>query len=319
MTELQTKSQDLIDLLPKVSGRYSLDAPIGKTSWFQCGGTADVLFKPKDEDDLAQFMSGCSSDIPVTVLGVASNVIIRDGGVRGVVIRLGREFNHIEVLDNNRLVAGAVCLDINVAQKSQEAGITGLEFFAGIPGTIGGALRMNAGAYGGETKDVLIKAHAISRSGKKLELSVADLNMTYRHTDTPDGAIFTKAEFQGEAGDPSDIQARIEEIKQKREDSQPIREKTGGSTFANPSAKELEKAGLPTDMKVWQLIDKVQGRGYKVGGAQMSEKHCNFMINTGAATAQNLEDLGEEMRRRVNQEFGIALRWEIRRIGEKAA
>lgn len=316
--ESQTKPMPLRDLLPSVRGRYSFDAPIGANSWFQCGGKADVLFKPKDEEDLARFMAGCPIDIPVMALGVASNVIIRDGGIRGVVVRLGRAFNHIDILSDTNVMAGAVCLDINVAQAAQKAGISGLEFLAGIPGTIGGALRMNAGAYGGETKDVLVQAHAISREGKRLCLSSEDLAMRYRHTETPKGAVFTKAEFQGERGDHKDIQARIDVIKQKREDSQPIRERTGGSTFANPSVQELVDAGLPEDMKVWKLIDKAGGRGFRVGGAQMSEKHCNFMINTGTATAQDLEDLGEEMRRRVYDSFGISLRWEIRRLGDKA-
>ena len=303
------------ELLPEVRGRYSEDASLGSKSWFRCGGTADVLFKPEDAEDLAYFLKNCPADVPVHVFGVLSNTIIRDGGLRGVVIRFGREFADIKA-DGNKINVGALALDAQVAQVAAENGIAGLEFFSGIPGSIGGALRMNAGCYGTETKDVLLECQALDRQGNLHVLKPEDMGMTYRHVEVPEDYIFISAIFQGKQGKPEEVKAHIAEIKDKREGSQPIREKTGGSTFANPSATELTKAGLPEDTKVWQLIDQVGGRGLQIGGAQMSEKHCNFMINTGNATAQDLEELGEEIRRRVAEKYGITLRWEIKRIGE---
>ncbi len=301
--------------LPVVRGRYTENAPLGAVGWFRCGGTAEVLFKPADHDDLAAFLGACPKHIPVTTLGVLSNTIVRDGGVRGVVIRLGREFANIEALDGHRIRAGAVALDGNVAQAAAKAGIAGLEFFSGIPGTIGGALRMNAGCYGSETKDVLIEATAIDREGRTHKLTPAQMGMTYRHTDTPEDYVFTEALFQGKPGDENVIKEHMQAIKEKRGASQPIREKTGGSTFANPSADEIAKAGLPEGTKVWQLIDRAGCRGLTIGGAMMSELHANFMINTGTATAGELETLGEEVRARVLADSGITLRWEIKRIG----
>ncbi|MCM2343980.1 MAG: UDP-N-acetylmuramate dehydrogenase [Alphaproteobacteria bacterium] len=302
--------------LPSVRGRYTENAPLGEVGWFRCGGTAEVLFKPADPDDLAAFLAACPKHIPVTTLGVLSNTIVRDGGVRGVVIRLGKEFAGIEILPDGFVRAGAVALDGNVAQAAARAGIAGLEFFSGIPGTIGGALRMNAGCYGSETKDVLVEATAIDRMGGTHKLSPLEMGMSYRHSTTPEDYVFTAALFQGQPGQEEEIKAFMAGIKEKRGASQPIREKTGGSTFANPAAAELEKAGLPAETKVWQLIDRAGCRGLTIGGAMMSELHANFMINTGTATATELEALGEEVRRRVLDDSGISLRWEIKRIGE---
>lgn len=305
------------DILPEVRGRYTENAPLGLKSWFACGGTAEILFKPKDQQDLQGFLQKCPAGIPISIFGAMSNVIIRDDGIKGVVIRLGREFSSIEI-DNNMIIAGALALDANVAIKSAEAGIGGLEFFSGIPGSIGGALKMNAGCYGVETKDVLISCDAIDRAGNIHTLKPEDMNMTYRHTKISNDYIFLSAKFKGDLETKDIVEKRITRIKQKREEAQPIREKTGGSTFANPSVEDLTIANLPTDTKVWQLIDKVGGRGLKIGGAKMSEKHCNFMLNTGNATAMDLENLGEEIKARVLKEFGITLRWEIKRVGEKA-
>lgn len=313
-----TTARTIASDLPPVRGRYTENAPLGAVGWLKAGGTAEVLFKPADQEDLASFMASCPADIPVSVFGALSNTIIRDGGVKGVVIRLGREFAGIEVLENHRIKAGALALDGNIARAAAKAGIAGLEFFSGIPGTIGGALRMNAGCYGTETKDVLLHAEAIDRQGNVHVLTPEDMGMRYRHTDTPADYIFLSATFQGLPGDPEEVQAHIRAIKDKREESQPIREKTGGSTFANPDPEDIAKAGLPEGTKVWQLIDRAGCRGLMVGGAQMSEKHCNFMINTGTATAADLENLGEEVRRRVFENCGIKLRWEIRRVGELA-
>ena len=302
--------------LPDIRGRYTENAPLGAKGWFRCGGTADVLFKPADQDDLQYFLENCPQDLPVHVFGALSNTIIRDGGVRGVVIRLGREFSDI-VVDGDTITAGALALGGSVAQVAADNGLGGLEFFSGIPGSIGGAVKMNAGCYGTETKDVLVEATVIDRNGNIKILKPDDLDMTYRHTNLSDGDIVTGVVLQGQKEDANTVKNRIAEIKEKRERSQPIREKTGGSTFANPSAEELSRAGLKEDMKVWQLVESVGGRGLQIGGAQMSEKHCNFMINTGMATAADLENLGEEIRTRVLDQHGITLRWEIRRIGEK--
>lgn len=304
-----------IDALPAVRGRYSENAPLGAVGWFRCGGCADILYKPADFDDLADFLRQCPVDIPITTLGVLSNTIIRDGGLRGVVIRLGREFAGIEP-DGLRIRVGAAALDGNVAMVAANAGIAGLEFLSGVPGTIGGALRMNAGAYGTETKDVLVEAIALDRHGEKHVMTPAQMGLSYRHSTVPPDYIFTHALFQGVQGDADAIKAHIADIKTKRAATQPIREKTGGSTFANPSAADLAAAGLPEGTKAWQLIDRVGGRGLQVGGAMMSNLHANFMINTGAASATDLEALGDEMIRRVQAGTGILLRWEIKRLGE---
>lgn len=294
----------LIDRLPPVRGRLTENADLSRVTWFRVGGPAEVLFKPADRDDLAAFLAGCPADVPITVIGVASNLLVRDGGVPGVTIRLGRDFAIIDA-DGDCVRAGAASLDVHVARVAMEAGIGGLEFLIGIPGTLGGGLRMNAGAYGTEFKDVLVEAEAVDRSGRIHRSTPADLGMTYRHTDTPADWIFTGAVLQGQPGDSTTIAARMKEITDAREATQPIRSRTGGSTFANPPGH-----------KAWQVIDRAGCRGLRVGGAQVSEQHCNFLINTGTATAGDLEALGELVRQRVRAEFDIDLRWEIRRIGE---
>ncbi len=302
--------------LPEVRGDYIEQAPLGSVGWFRAGGKAEILYKPADKEDLIYFLQACPSHIPVTVMGVLSNTIVRDGGIRGVVIRLRRDFTDIKDMGDNIIYAGAVALDMNVALKAAQFNIGGLEFLSGIPGSIGGALRMNAGAYGTEIKDVLLDATYVNRRGEIVTATAQGMTMRYRHSGAPQDAIFIGARLQGYREDPLKITSKIKEIKAKRSESQPIRSRTGGSTFANPSPDELRDAGLSEDTKVWQLIDKVGGRGLCVGGAQISEKHCNFMINTGECTAKDLEDLGEEIRRKVHEETGIMLRWEIRRIGE---
>lgn len=304
-----------INQLPDVLGRYTENAALGAKGWFRCGGIVDVLFKPKHQDDLQNFLKNCPDDIPIMIFGALSNSIIREGGVRGVVIRFGREFSDIKV-DGDMLTAGALALDANVAGIAADNGIGGLEFLSGIPGSIGGALRMNAGCYGTEIKDVLVSCEALDRQGNLHILTPDEMGMTYRHVDLPEDYIFLNAKFKGTLQDHETVKQNITAIKKSREEAQPIREKTGGSTFANPSPAELSQAGLNVDMKVWQLIDSVGGRGLQIGGAQMSEKHCNFMINTGNATARDLEALGGEIKRRVAEKYGITLRWEIRRIGE---
>lgn len=298
----------LIDRLPPVRGELIGNAPLAPLTWFRVGGPAEVLFRPADADDLAAFLSACPKDVPVTVVGVGSNLLVREGGVRGVVIRLGgKGFSQIEMLKNHRLRAGTAALDVAVARAAQEAGVAGLEFYRGIPGSIGGALRMNGGAYGRETKDVLVEAVAIDRFGRRHVVSNADMHYTYRHCGAPEGLIFVEATFQGEPGDKAEILRRMDEITTKREASQPIRTRTGGSTFKNPEGH-----------KSWQLIDEAGCRGLAKGGAQVSELHCNFLINTGNATAADLEDLGEEVRARVKAKSGVTLEWEIKRIGERA-
>lgn len=334
--------------LPAVRGNIKHDAPLGSVGWFRAGGKAEILFKPADLSDLQDFLKDCPADVPVTVFGVMSNSIIRDGGVKGVVVRMGREFATIEAEmaeDTPLLKVGALALDGNVAQAAAKAGIAGLEFYSGIPGTIGGALRMNAGCYGTETKDVLVSCEAVDRAGNLHVFTRAPMSdeecaanigpggavkfisdrdenlvmtLSYRHNDLPAEFIFTSAVFEGTHGEPEAIKAAIQEIKARRTDSQPIREKTGGSTFANPTAEEIATAGLPEGTKVWQIIDRAGCRGLQIGGAQMSKHHCNFMINTGDATAADLEALGEEVRRRVYEDCGITLRWEVRRVGEQA-
>ena len=290
--------------LPQVRGAYRFDAPLAKTNWFGVGGPADVLFKPEDTADLAHFLQHKPADLPVTIIGVGSNLIVRDGGIRGVVIRLGRFFNEA-ALEGRVMVAGAAMMDVNLARVAASHGCAGLEFMSGIPGTVGGALAMNAGAYGREVKDVLIKAEAVTREGEVVELNTTDMHYSYRHYGGPEGLIFTRAWFATTADEPRAIEARIAEIQAKREATQPIRERTGGSTFANPEGH-----------KAWELIDAAGCRGLTIGGAQMSELHCNFMINTGNATAKDLETLGDEVRARVLAHSGIELHWEIKRIGE---
>jgi UDP-N-acetylmuramate dehydrogenase len=287
----------------KPRGKLTENAPIGSESWFACGGTADLLFEPADFDDLVSFLK--DSKEPLTIIGGLANTIIRDGGVRGVTIRLGKkEFAKIHV-EGTKISAGAGALNGSVAAAAVKAGVGGLEFLSGIPGSVGGALRMNAGAYGSEVKDVLVECTAVDRTGNIRTLKPADMHMTYRHTDVPEDWIFTHAIFKGVQEDYGTVKNRLNEIKVKRNETQPIREKTGGSTFANPDGQ-----------KAWQLIDKSGCRNHIVGGARMSELHCNFMINTGNATASDLEKLGDDLIKIVKEKTGVTLRWEIRRLGE---
>jgi UDP-N-acetylmuramate dehydrogenase len=293
--------------LPPVRGRLLLNEPLAPFTWFRVGGPADALFLPADVQDLSDFLRALPQDIPVTVLGVGSNVIIRDGGVEGVVIRLaGKAFGEIVVdQEAGTVAAGVAALDAQAARAAAKAGLAGLEFLVGVPGTIGGALTMNAGCYGRETKDVMVCAVGVDRSGSVRTYTNGDMGFAYRHNGQP-GIIWVQAIFQGDAGDPAEVEAKMAEITAMREGSQPIREKTGGSTFKNP----------PGD-SAWKVIDRAGFRGARRGGAQVSEKHCNFLINTGSATAADLEDLGEEVRAGVKDAFGIELAWEIKRIGRR--
>ncbi len=296
---------DLAARMPGLRGRITANQPLAPYTWFRVGGPAQVLFGPADEADLAYFRANLPPEIPVTVIGLGSNLIVRDGGVPGVVIRLGgKAFGEVEILPGHRLRAGTAVPDMKVARVAAEAGIDGLAFLRGIPGSIGGALRMNAGAHGGETTDVFIEARGVDRSGSIRVFSHEDMGFSYRHTDAPDDVIFTSALLQGKPDDPAAILAEMERITAAREASQPIREKTSGSTFANPKPQSA-----------WKVIDAAGCRGLAMGDAQVSEMHCNFLINRGAATAADIEGLGEEVRRRVREHSGVELRWEIRRIG----
>lgn len=305
MMALATSTPHLIDRLPRPRGRLTADAALGPQTWFHAGGAAEVLFRPADVEDLATFMAGLPSDVPVTVLGVGSNILVRDGGVKGVVIRLLRTFTGISVEDHE-IVAGAGALDLNVALTARDQALAGLEFLSGIPGTIGGALRMNAGAYEGDLAQVLVSAEAVDRAGKVHAVGADAMGFSYRHSDAPADWIFTSARLRATRGDQLAIARRIAEIDAARTDSQP-RSRTGGSTFVNPPGH-----------KAWQLIDQAGCRGLRIGAAQVSEKHCNFLINLGEATASDIEGLGEEVRRRVRDKTGVQLEWEIRRIGEPA-
>jgi UDP-N-acetylmuramate dehydrogenase len=290
---------------PKLRGRLTADTPVAEATWFRVGGPAEALFSPADEDDLAYVLSALPREIPVTTIGLGSNLIVRDGGIAGVVIRLGgRAFGAIEIMDGSRIVAGAATPDQYVAKAAAKAGVDGLAFLRGVPGSIGGALVMNAGAHAGEVKDALIEAHGIDRTGASRAFSNSEMGFSYRHSLAPDDVVLTRATFQGRPGDPGAIEAEMDRITRAREASQPIRDKTGGSTFKNPPG-----------MKAWELIDKAGCRGLSLGGAQVSTMHCNFLINLGSATAADLEALGEEVRRRVFETSGIALEWEIKRIG----
>ena len=297
----------LLKRLPEVRGRLEANAPLAELTWFRAGGPAEVLFTPADEADLATFLKGTPRDVPVYVIGVGSNLLVRDGGVAGVVIRLGRGFAEITEEPGHRIRAGTAALDVRVARFALEKSIDSLTFLRGIPGTIGGALRMNAGAYGGETKDILIEARAVDRSGAIHVLANADMKYTYRHSGAPEDLVFTQALFQGRAGDPAEISAAMDKITESREATQPIKSRTGGSTFKNPQGH-----------KSWQLIDKAGMRGFAVGPAKVSELHCNFLINEGGATGAQIEELGETVRARVKATSGIELDWEIKRIGLKA-
>jgi len=289
--------------MPALRGRLLANQSLAELTWFRVGGPAQILFMPEDEEDLAYMLANLPAEIPVAVIGLGSNLIVRDGGVPGVVIRLGRGFGEISI-EGLTLRAGAAVPDVKAARAAQEAGIAGLSFLRGIPGGIGGALRMNGGAYGRETKDALIEARAVDRAGRVHVLGNADMHYTYRHCGAPDDYIFTQATFHGERGDPAVIAAEMEKITESREATQPIKSRTGGSTFKNPPGH-----------KAWQLIDAAGCRGLRIGDAQVSEMHCNFLINLGNATAADIETLGEKVRHRVKENSGIDLEWEIKRIG----
>ena len=303
-------SLGLIDTLPPLRGRVQANAPLAPFTWFRAGGAAEVLVRPADEADLAQFLAVLPRDLPMHVLGACSNLIIRDGGLPGVTIRLARGFNAITV-EADGVIAGAAALDVTVAEHATAAGLTGVEFLSGIPGSIGGAVAMNAGAYGGDVASVLDWAEIVSRQGTSRRMSAADLAFAYRHAGLPAGAVVTRARLRARRGSPATIAARMAEIRAAREASQPVRARTGGSTFRNPSV------GV-SSLKAWELIDAAGCRGLARGGAVVSEKHCNFLINVGGATAADLEGLGEEVRRRVFAASGVTLDWEIHRLGVPA-
>jgi UDP-N-acetylmuramate dehydrogenase len=295
---------DLKAELPSLRGRLLANEKLAPLTWFRVGGPAQVLFMPEDEADVAAFLKALPADVPVTVVGLGSNLIVRDGGVPGVVIRLGRGFGDISVEPGSRLRAGAAVPDVRVAKAAQDAGIAGLAFLRGIPGAIGGVLRMNGGAYGGETKDILVEARGVDRTGNVRVFTNTDMHYTYRHCGVSEDVIFTQALFQGRAGDAGEIAAEMDKITESREATQPIKSRTGGSTFKNPPGQ-----------KAWQLIDAAGCRGLKIGGAQVSELHCNFLINLDGASASDIETLGETVRRRVRETSGVDLEWEIKRIG----
>ncbi|HKS86466.1 MAG TPA: UDP-N-acetylmuramate dehydrogenase [Pseudolabrys sp.] len=290
--------------MPELRGRLLANQPLGEFTWFRVGGPAQLFFLPEDENDLAYFLRNLPPKIPVTVIGAGSNLIVRDGGVPGVVIRLGRGFNDAKIEQHN-VTAGSAMLDVMVARAAQGAGVAGLAFLSGIPGTIGGALRMNGGAYGGETKDVLVEARGVDRQGNIRSFSKDEMAFSYRHCGVADDVIFTSAILRGTPGEPDQIAAEMTAIKKKREASQP-RNRTGGSTFKNPPGQSA-----------WQLIDEAGCRGLMIGGAQVSELHSNFLINLGGAKADDIETLGETVRERVKKHSGVELEWEIKRIGVK--
>lgn len=301
---------DLVGKLPPVRGKYLENAPLADMTWLRVGGPAEVLFLPADEADLARFLTETPDEIPVHILGAGSNTLVRDGGVPGVVIRLTAPFGKVEAISETRLKAGAAALDKKVAQAAAKAGIAGMEFFTGVPGAIGGAIRMNAGCYGTETKDILVEAVALDRAGRRLIVTPNELGYAYRHSDAPEDWIFVEATFEGTPDDPTGITARMDEITARRETTQPIREKTSGSTFKNP-----DPPGTLNQRKAWQLIDQTGWRGRKIGGACFSEHHANFLINDGTASAADLEAVGEGARADIKAATGIDLHWEVRRIG----
>jgi UDP-N-acetylmuramate dehydrogenase len=311
MTIVQDQPATFPDLLPALKaqmpewrGRLMANQPLAELTWFRVGGPAQLLFMPEDEQDLACFQAHLPAEVPVTVIGLGSNLIVRDGGIPGVVIRLGRGFSDVTVEEGARIRAGAAVPDVKVARAAQEAAVAGLSFFRGIPGAIGGALRMNGGAYGGETRDVLVEARGVDRCGHIHVFNNADMHYSYRHCGVADDVIFTEVLLQGTSGDAAVIAAEMEKITESREATQPIKSRTGGSTFKNPPGR-----------KAWQLIDAAGCRGLAVGAAQVSELHCNFLINRGGATAADIERLGETVRARVRETSGVELEWEIKRIG----
>lgn len=292
--------------LPRVAGKLTQDAPLAPLVWFKSGGVADWLFEPRDVEDLREFLRELDPEIPVMALGLGSNLIVRDGGVPGVVVRLGKPFAKVTPVDDVTLDCGGGASGILVSSTARDSGIAGLEFLRSIPGTVGGFVRMNGGAYGGEVKHILVDCDVVLRTGEMVTLPVGDLHYSYRHSELPDGAIVVAARFRGRQGEPDAIQAEMDRISASREASQPLRSKTGGSTFKNPPEK-----------KAWKLVDAAGCRGLTMGGAQVSEKHTNFLINTGDATSADIEGLGEEVRRRVKENSGVELEWEIQRVGRQ--
>ena len=304
MTAFPDITPAIRDRAPTLRGRLIANQPLSDLTWFRVGGPAQVLFTPADTEDLAALLAALDPELPVTVIGLGSNLIVRDGGVPGVVVRLGGKAFGSVAIDGEHLRAGTAVPDMRLAKAAAEAGLDGLAFFRGIPGSIGGALRMNAGAHGGETTDVLVSAEGVDRAGALRRFTHAEMGFTYRHSAAPDDVIFTSALFRGRPGNREDIEAEMERVTAAREAAQPIRERTGGSTFKNPPGA-----------KAWQLVDAAGCRGLTVGGAQVSEMHCNFLINRDGATAADIEGLGEEVRRRVRETSGVELHWEIKRIG----
>lgn len=300
----------LLDRLPQVRGKLIENASLADITWLRVGGPAQILFLPADAADLARFLAETPRDIEVRVLGAGSNTLVRDGGLPGVTVKLTPAFGKVEALENNRIRAGAAALDKMVAKAAAKAGIAGLEFYVGVPGAIGGALRMNAGCYGTETKDVLVEAVALDRTGRRIIAPVSELGYAYRHSDAPEDWIFIEAVFEGQADEPAAVTERMNAITERREASQPIREKTSGSTFKNPDPETSD------GRSAWQLVDAAGWRGKPIGGARFSEQHCNFLINDGTATAHDLETLGETVRAEVKDKFGVELHWEVKRIGE---
>ena len=293
----------MMALLPQLRGRVQEGVSLAPTTWFRVGGPAEMLVRPADVSDLAQFLAALPHEVPVTIIGAASNLIVRDGGIAGVTIRLARGFNEINV-EADGMIVGAACLDVTLAEHAAAAGLAGVEFLSGIPGTIGGAVAMNAGAYGGDIAHCLDWAEIVTRTGEIKRLNAGQLGFSYRHSKLPPESVVVRARLVARAGDPTIIAARMGEIRSSREATQPVRARTGGSTFRNPP-----------EMKAWELIDGAGCRGLTRGGAQVSEKHCNFLLNTGDATAADLEGLGDDVRRRVKEASGIDLHWEIRRVG----
>lgn len=297
-------SETIRSKMPELRGKLAANQSLASITWFRVGGPAQVLFTPADENDLAYFLKLNAGELPVTVIGLGSNLLVRDGGVPGVVIRLGRGFGSITIEEGLRVRAGTMVPDVKVARAAADAGVSGLSFYRGIPGSIGGALRMNAGAHGRETKDVLVEARAVAPDGVIHVLTRADMGFTYRHASVPEDWIFTEALFQGYAGTPDEIASEMQDVAKYREENQPIKERTGGSTFKNPEGESA-----------WRLVDKAGLRGYRVGGAMVSDMHCNFLINDQGATGEDLETLGETIRAQVKANSGVTLQWEIKRIG----
>lgn len=301
----QSLVERIRNAVPDIRGSLTENADLSKITWFRVGGPAEALFMPADAADLADVLAALGDDVPVMVLGLGSNLLVRDGGIPGLVIRLsGRGFGQVEVIGDHTIHVGAAVPDVRLAKAAGEAGIAGFSFYRGIPGCVGGALRMNAGAHGGETKDLLVEAHAVDRKGNQHVLSKADLGYAYRHCSAPKDYIFTKAIYRGASGNPADLLTEMDEVARYREEVQPVKERTGGSTFKNPPGHSA-----------WRVIDEAGLRGHRVGGAQMSEKHCNFMINVDGATGHDLETLGETVRAGVKAHSGIELEWEIKRLG----